>query len=371
MTSRCKVLIVDDSRSFRAALEQALAGCDDVSVVGSVYSGSKALEFIRDTPPDLVTLDVIMPGMDGLQTLRAIQQFNAGRAGEPPVGVIMVSAYTSEGADLTVQALQGGAFDYVTKPQGPSAEANVQALTQQLLGKIRQYSLRRLVPRPAGTGRDASPAPEPPGRPECVSHRPRRAHPIRAILIAVSTGGPAALARLLPELCERTELPILIVQHISAHMIEPLADSLALKCSHAVVLARDGAPIQPRTIYLAPGDRHLVVRQAPGGQPITTLTEQPPESGFRPSADVLFRSAALAYGNEAVALVLTGMLSDGTNGLRPLKRAGAHVIAQDEATSVVWGMPGSAVASGLVDEVLPLNRIAAAVQAVVESGRRA
>jgi len=365
MPGKVRILIVDDSRCFRSALEEALSGHDGIRVVGSVWNGQRALDFIRATPPDLVTLDVSMPGMDGLETLRAIQHYNSTRTEWPPVGVIMVSVHTSAGAQQTIEALQAGAFDFVTKPAGTSFDANIQDLSQQLVSKIRNYSNRhQVIPRPTNI----------PAAIHSLPHgRGNGPHRYRAVLIAVSTGGPAALTTLLPALCERIDLPILIVQHWPHYlpaMMTALVNNLGARCKNPVIEARDGGIVQAGTVYFAPVDKHLILRMGPGGSVVTTLTEQPPENSFRPSADVLFRSAALVYGGDVVVLILTGMLHDGTSGLVPLKRAGAHVIVQDEASSVVWGMPGSAVAAGHVDEIVPLDRIAGVVQAVVASGRR-
>jgi two-component system chemotaxis response regulator CheB len=354
MADPVKVLIVDDSRIFRAALEEALAGKDEVRVVGSVFSGAKALEFIRATPPDLVTLDVEMPGMDGLETLRAILALNAARPDTPAIGVLMVSAFTRAGAAVTVQALEAGAFDFITKPSSPCEKASLLALEQQLLARIRLFAARRGAPQPR------PPATAPTLRP--------RAQPVRAILLAASTGGPRALSSLLPELCERLEQPIFVVQHLPACFTGALVESLARKCRHTVQEAVDGEVVRPATVYVAPGGKHLVLRTGAGGQVLTGLNEQPPENGCRPSADVLFRSAAAVYGGAAVAVVLTGMGCDGARGLGPLRRAGAAVLVQDEASCVVWGMPGSAVEAGYVDEVLPLDRLAAAVQALAGRG---
>jgi two-component system, chemotaxis family, protein-glutamate methylesterase/glutaminase len=369
MPEAARLLIVDDSRIFRAALEQALAGEEGVAVVGSVFSGTKALEFVRGTPPDVVTLDVEMPGLDGLQTLEAIQRLNATRPKGAEVGVIMVSAFTRRGADVTVRALQAGAFDFVTKPSGESAEASLATLRQQLVAKIRLFLARRGSPHQA----EAAPLPAagPEGRQRWLESAPGR--PVRAVLIATSTGGPKALDTLLPDLCSRTDVPVLVVQHMKAGFLPSLVESLARRVPGTVALAGDGDVVRRGTVYVAPDDRHLLLRSE-GGRLLTALNEQPPENGFRPSADVLFRSAAVALGGSAVAVVLTGMtcasVADGTAGLRPLQRAGAYVLAQDEATSTVWGMPGSAVKAGLVDEVLPLDRIAAAVHALV-AGRGA
>jgi two-component system chemotaxis response regulator CheB len=369
MADAARVLIVDDSRIFRAALAEALAGEEDLRVVGSVFSGEKALEFIHAAPPDVVTLDVEMPGMNGLETLAAIQRFNAGRPAAGEVGVVMVSAFTRRGADVTVQALEQGAFDFVTKPSGPCADACLESLRKQLSAKIRLFLARRASA--AGPPEKVEPAAAG-GEPAAANAAARRrwlhgrgGRPARAVLVAVSTGGPRALAGLLPELCARVEVPVFVVQHMPAAFTRSLADQLGRKVGGGcrVVEAADGEPVRPRTVYVAPGDRHLLLRRE-GGQLVTGLTAQPCESGICPAADVLFRSAAAALGGDAVAVVLTGMLCDGTAGLGPLKRAGAYAIAQDEATSVVWGMPGSAVRAGLADEVLPLGEIPAAVAAL-------
>jgi two-component system chemotaxis response regulator CheB len=351
MADGARVLIVDDSRIFRAALAEALAGEDGITVAGSVHSGERALEFLQAHPVDVVTLDVEMPGLNGLQTLEGIQRINAGRPAAQ-AGVIMVSAFTRCGADVTVRALQAGAFDFVTKPSGPDENANRASLRQQLACKIRLF----LCSRRALERRAEAAVPS-------VPPLPAGSKPPRAVLLAASTGGPRALEALLPELRARTDLPALLVQHMPPLFTQSLTKNLNQNNAGAVVEARDGDPLRPRMVYVAPGGKHLVVRQK-GGQVCTGLNEQPPENGFRPSADVLFRSAAVGLKGAAVAVVLTGMGSDGTAGLRAFKRAGGYVIAQDEATSVVWGMPGSVVAAGLADAVLPLDRIAAALKSL-------
>lgn len=356
MSDRIRVLIVDDSRLFRGALEQALSGLPDVIVAGSVFSGAKALEFIRANPPHIVTLDVEMPGMDGLATLQEIQSINQVQPSRA-VGVIMVSAFTRRGADVTVRALQAGAFDFVTKPSGPSLEANQAVLRDELLPRIRACARQfgRVVPARAGV----LDSPKlPPARPA------RRASPIRVIAAGVSTGGPRALSTLLPELCERTTLPILIVQHMPPPFTQSLAESLTRQTGRSVVEAADGMPLESARVFIAPGGRHLVVRGTPRA-PIIGVNDNPPENGCRPSADVLFRSVAAMFGAGTLALILTGMGCDGTAGLRAIHRAGGYVIAQDEESSVVWGMPGSAVQAGLAHAVCALSQIGATAEAVV------
>ncbi|MCC6127303.1 MAG: chemotaxis-specific protein-glutamate methyltransferase CheB [Pirellulales bacterium] len=367
MPASARVLIVDDSRIFRAALEAALAGEEGIEVVGSVFNGAKALEFIRTTPPDVVTLDVEMPGMDGLETLAAIRQLDAAAPQGAEMGVIMVSAHTKRGADVTVQALSRGAFDFVAKPAGPQAEVNLALLRQQLVAKIRLFLAERsrrsgnkTIPTATRRAEQAFPSRRANRRPE-ASRRP-----IRAIVIASSTGGPKALEALLPDLSRRVELPILIVQHMPPTFTRSLADSLGRISNCPVAEALDGEPLCEKRIYLAPGGKHLLLRSDPK-RLILGLNEQPPENGCRPSADVLFRSAAAAMHDGLVAIVLTGMGRDGTAGLGAIKRAGGYAVVQDEATSVVWGMPGSAAEAGLADEILPLDEIAPAVESLIAS----
>ena len=270
-----------------------------------------------------------------------------------------------------MRALETGAFDFVTKPGGASVDSSVEQLRQDLVPKIRLFVAqrnRRLVrppaPRPAVPVRPLAPPQS--GR---TDEAPLRSCRIRAILIAASTGGPRALGALLPDLCRRVELPVFVVQHMPSDFIDSLAEHFAKQTGKAVVVAADGQVVRSRTIYLAPGLRHLVLRADAAGQLLTGWSEQPPEAGCRPSANVLFRAAAAALGGGTVAIVLTGMGNDGLTGLGPLKRAGGYVIVQDEETSVVWGMPGSVVEAGLADAVLPLGDIAAAVEFLVNRRR--
>jgi two-component system chemotaxis response regulator CheB len=372
MPQPARVLIVDDSRLFRAVLEEALSGQEGTEVVGSAFSGEKALEFLHSQPADVVTLDVDMPGMNGLEALKEILRLNVGRPPETEVGVIMVSALTRRGADVTVQALGAGAFDFVTKPSGPSSEENLALLRRQLVTKILLFvaSRRKRLSAPVVLEAGGSPR----RLVEGIGRRRRWLETagdrkVRAVVMAASTGGPRALEALMPELCRRVEAPILVVQHMPPEFTGSLAESLGRLVSGAVTEASDGEPILPRRVYIAPGGKHLVLRGNEGGL-VAGLNEGPPEGGCRPAADVLFRSAAAVLRGKVVAVVLTGMGSDGTGGLGPLKRAGAYAIAQDEASSVVWGMPGRAVEAGLIDEVLPLEKIPEAVGFLAGGGER-
>jgi len=354
VTAPARILIVDDSRTFRAGLEAALSGEPGLVVAGSVFSGDKALEFIRATPPDLVTLDVDMPGMSGLQVLEAIQQINRTRSPDSEIGVLMLSAFTRRGADVTVRALQSGAFDFVTKPSASSAEESIAQLRREVPPRIRLFMNRRA----RSAGAPAAPALSAPSATSAAARH------VKAVLIGCSTGGPKALAALLPKLSPAVNGPIVVVQHMPAEFTRSLAESLARQTALSIVEAEDEMPLEARRVYIAPGGKHLILRRDTHSRLVAGTTDQPPESGCRPSANVLFRSAGPVLGPAAVAIVLTGMGDDGTAGLRAFKRAGGYVIAQDEASSVVWGMPGSAVAAGVVDAVAPLAEIADMVRSI-------
>ena len=337
-----RVLIVDDSRIFRGGMEEALSGRDDVRVVGSVWNGEKALEFARTSQLDFVTLDIEMPGIGGIETLKALRELSGTR--QRSIGVLLVSSHTQRGAAVTIEGLQEGAFDFISKPIGPDPQANAASLRQQLFAKIDAFRSRRPV--------------------ECVAKSPtirtvstvRRVTRFRAVVIGASTGGPQALARLLPVLASECPVPIFLVQHLPADFTRYFAASLAPRCGNRIVEAGDGTIAEPGFVYVAPGGKHLVLNKV-DGKIATAFSDSPPENGCRPAADVLFRSASVAYAGQVLAVVLTGMGCDGAKGAAVLKRAGARVLVQDEATSIVWGMPGSVVAEGAADEVLPIDEI--------------
>lgn len=363
-----RVLVVDDSRMFRTAVAESLAGETSLQVVGMEANGVRAMEFLKQNPGvDVVTLDLEMPEMDGLATLKAIRELNATRQAEREIGVIMLSAHTTQGAQSTIAALSNGAFDFITKPNSGSPAESIAELKRQLPSRIRAFaarSRRRARMAAAAAAQPPAPAVQPAAQSAVTGARPllpTRTGTAQAILIGVSTGGPRALLTLLPRLTALVRLPIIVVQHMPPKFTASLAESLNKLCSHKVHEAVDQQPIEPGNTYIAPGGKHLIVRRLGPQQVVCGVNEQPPENGLRPNVDVMFRSAAQVWNGNVVAVILTGMGSDGTKGLGPLKRAGAPVIVQDEATSVVWGMPGAAVAAGLVDQVLPLDAIPEAV----------
>lgn len=353
MSDKTKLLIVDDSRIFRSAIEESLAGVNDIKVIGSVWNGRKAIEFIQSNRPDLVTLDVEMPDMDGLETLEAIQEINVSSKASKPIGAIMLSSHTKAGADTTIKALEMGAFDFIPKPEGKDLRESMELLRSQLVVKIRHFASKRTAPHLAKAPVAIPPLPR-------ITPELAVSSTVQAIVIGVSTGGPRAMASMLPSLCERVDVPIFIVQHMPATFTESLAKSLNAMCRYTVMEGTDDEVIQKEHAYIAPGGRHMLLREHDQKVRIA-VNDQPPDKGCKPSVDILFRSAASVYGKGVVAIVLTGMGVDGTKGAAVLKRAGAFVIVQDKETSVVWGMPGSVQGAGCSDAVLPLQRIPHAV----------
>lgn len=374
MAEPLRVLVVDDSRIFRAALVEAFQSIPEARVVESVFSGEKALQVLAERPVDLVTLDFEMPGMDGLATLQAIVRFNRERPDQLPVGVVMISSHTTQGAITTIEALKAGAFDFIPKPSGPDPAANKAKLVAELREKVSAFQthrtnrlLRRGLPVKAGSGSFPAVTTQPK-----VAERPSRlvSPGLAAVAVGVSTGGPRALGSVLPALVASVSCPVFIVQHMPKGFTASLAESLARQVPVSVAEASEGEEISRQVVRVAPGGRHLVVHRKPNGAFVTTLTEDAAECGCRPAANVLFRSMAAACGAQVAALVLTGMGQDGTEGATAIKRAGGLVLAQDEATSVVWGMPGSVVAAGLADAVAPLEELPGALAELAKGPRR-
>jgi len=361
-SAKIRVLVVDDSAAIRRLLRSLLDTDPGLNVVGTAANGQSALDQIGELKPDVVTLDIEMPIMDGLTCLREI------RRRWPRLPVIMLSTLTERGGAATLDALSAGASDYVPKPtQFAAADQAVAAVRAAIVPKIKALAERAAQgsafssPRAASGGPSAAvgavpaaPAPSP----VAPGHPPHR--PIEVVAIGVSTGGPNALAVLLPALAADFRVPILIAQHIPPLFSKLLADRLAASSRIAVREARDGEPLLPATAYIAPGDFHLSLVGRPGGYRVS-LGKGPPENSCRPAVDVLFRSVAEVVGAAGLGLVMTGMGQDGLVGARQLHAAGGRLLAQDEASSVVWGMPGFVVRAGLVEQVLPLEQLAAAL----------
>lgn len=341
-----RVLVVDDTAVVRRLVSDVLEAEPGIEVVGTARDGITCLKAVERFNPDVITLDVEMPGMDGLTALRHLQRDH------PDVAVIMFSTLTESGASATIDALTHGARDYVTKPSGTTSR-------EQALEQVREA----LVPRVLALGPAAEePSDEPVVQlPRTRTATDRSGKAVGLIAIGVSTGGPNALAHVLGALPGPLAVPIVITQHMPPVFTRLLAERLDATCKVPVVEAEEGMPLLPGRVHIAQGGKHLLLKRQ--GTTVTlTLGEGPPEQSCRPAVDVMFRSAAQVYGDGVLAAVLTGMGQDGLSGSKAVVAAGGTVIAQDEGSSVVWGMPGFVAKAGIADQVLPLTHIAVVLE---------
>lgn len=359
MSSPLRAVIADDSALYRTVLARALSCIEGVEVVAQAKDGTEAVECVRKFSPDFLTLDLNMPRLDGIGTLRALREARLN------CEVIIVSSETRQGAAATLEALQLGAVDFIVKPVEENAIVSAEVLGNELRRQLAAIRLRR----------DHRQFRAPASVTKVPARSPSLAIPIftepvvrlapEIIVIGVSTGGPAALPVLMSSLPAKLGVPVAIVQHMPPLFTASLAESLDKKCALSVQEGRNGQLISPNCVYIAPGGHHMKVKRAFNQTVRLEISDEAPENHCRPSVDVLFRSVAEEYGGRVVAAILTGMGNDGVAGLRILKSLGARVIAQDEATCTVFGMPQEAIRAAVVDAVLPLNRIAEALVAAV------
>jgi two-component system chemotaxis response regulator CheB len=369
-----RVLVVDDTVVYRKAVSEVMSQFPGVEVVGTANNGKIAMSKIASLKPDLLTLDIEMPEMNGLDVLAAI------RKEAYPVSAIVVSTLTQKGGELTMQALDLGAFDYITKPETRSMEESKKEIKKSLdfmLKAFRRHHemqkiLRSSFPYPQ-TGIEQ--------KREDVSQRAAKrlafirnqrhsATKAEIVGIGVSTGGPRALSLMLPSIPPDLNVPILIVQHMPPIFTESLARSLDSKCSIEVREAVDGEILKPNIALIAPGGKQMkVVAGADGKNRIIRITDDPPENSCKPSVDYLFRSIAEHYVGRAAGVIMTGMGSDGSLGLDMMNRNGSIIIAQDAASCVVYGMPKKPVEDGIVDVIAPLDKLAEAICRAVKGSQ--
>jgi len=362
-----RILVVDDTVVYRKIVSDILVEIPDVEVVGVAHNGKAAMTKIASLQPDLLTLDIEMPEMSGLEVLAGIRSDNLD------VGAIMLSTLTQKGGEMTMKALELGAFDFIPKPETGGMEESKVQVRKAILPMLKAFARRKAVRsilrgKSGGPGAAASKqATDTAGavvRRQAVSGGKKSRSEI--VAIGISTGGPNALASMLPRIPSDLNVPILIVQHMPPIFTQSLAKSLGVKCSIEVKEAADGEPLRPNTVYIAPGGRQMkVVAGADGKTRIIRVTDDPPENSCRPSADYLFRSIAHHYVGRATGVIMTGMGADGTEGLKVMKKNGATVIAQNESTCVVYGMPKEAVEANVVDVIAPLDKIAQEIASTV------
>ncbi|GJD47658.1 Protein-glutamate methylesterase/protein-glutamine glutaminase [Methylobacterium crusticola] len=363
-----RVLVADDSVVVRGLVSRWLeeAGCE---VVATASNGRIALDALDRANPDIVLLDIEMPELDGTQALPRML------AKRPGLQVVMMSTLTQRNAEISLRCLALGAIDYLPKPEGNRGVTTQASFREDLIQKVRMLgaALRgRPLGRPAPVerplGAERAPPPTPPAKPASpvvLRPRPLRAAP-RCLLIGASTGGPRAVGEVLEGIgaAALRRLPILIVQHMPPVFTAVFAEHLGTRTGLPSAEARHGEALRPGTIYVAPGGRHMGL--AGGGQEVTVRLDDGPAVNFcRPAVDVMFRDAAEVFGAATLSVVLTGMGSDGTKGAKALIDAGGTMLAQDEASSTVWGMPGSLVKAGYAHEVLPLPAIGPALRAAI------
>ncbi len=373
--SRIKVLVVDDSAFMRKAITDILSSSPDIEVIGKAKNGREAFEKVIELKPDVVTLDIEMPLLDGLQTLGYIMS-------ECPTPVIMLSAAESKHADVTMTAFEYGAVDFILKPSG-NISLDMDKIKDEIIKKVKAASkvethkLGFIHGKEDNSGisrmedaRETRKKPDDSAVIETDRAEEQKIEPDKKskfkkiVIIGTSTGGPRALQRVIPLLPSNLNAPVLVVQHMPAGFTKSLAERLDSQSGIKVREAEDGDIVKPGIVLIAPGDYHMTVRQEEINgktKEVIALNKSEKVQGVRPSVDVLLNSVAPIYGANSIGVILTGMGSDGTDGIRRLKLAGGKVIAEDESTCVVYGMPRSIIEQRLADYVLPINKIAESI----------
>ncbi len=358
---------MDDTIVYRKIVSDVLSELPGIEVIGTASNGKIALTKITTLEPDLITLDIEMPEMNGIEVLEHIRKANLN------VGVIVLSTLTYEGGDLTIRALELGAFDFIPKPQSGTMTENRETIKNFLFPMLKAFQRRREIKNILHGGAPIAKMP--------IAARPvkkipalditddviQRMHRLSGrikpkseiIAIGISTGGPNALALMMPQIPSNIGVPILVVQHMPPIFTQSLANSLSAKCAIQVQEARDGEILTPNKAWIAPGGKQMkVAASADGKNRIIRITDDPPENSCKPSVDYLFRSVADHYVGRATGVIMTGMGSDGREGAKRMKQKGAFIIAQDESTCTVYGMPKEVIEIGVADVITPLDQIA-------------
>lgn len=347
-------MVVDDSAIIRGMIARWVTEAGGFDVVCTASNGRMAVDLAERHRPEIVLLDIEMPEIDGMAALPLILKAH------PSSKVIVISTLTQRNAQISLRCLSLGAVDYLAKPESARAADAAAEFRRDLIEKLRALSAAK--PKHSRSSASSASSTAPPSTLSPI--KPGTVRP-QCLLIGSSTGGPRAVERVLQDLRPALSvIPVLIVQHMPAMFTSVFAEHLQALLSLPCREAKDGEGVNAGTVLVAPGGRHMGV-VATSGKPIIKLSDSPPENFCRPAVDVLFREAASVFGAAAIGTVLTGMGSDGTNGARYLIKAGATIVAQDEATSIVWGMPGSVVKAGLAHEILPLDAIGRSLKSLI------
>jgi two-component system chemotaxis response regulator CheB len=359
-----KVLIVDDTIVYRKIVNDVLSDLPDVEVVGSAHNGKAAITKITSLKPDLLTLDIEMPEMNGLEVLEYIKDKKLD------VGAVMLSTLTHEGGEMTMKALDLGAFDFILKPQEGNMAENTESLKKTIVPILKAFNRRNEIKHLLKGKIGSKEFNKEDNRLSGSNQVVRRMHSVAGrlrqkseiVAIGISTGGPKALAEMMPSLPSNLGVPILIVQHMPPMFTMSLAKSLDTKCSFEVKEAKDGEPVLSNVAFIAPGGKQMkIVAGADGKSRVIRITDDPAENNCKPSVDYLFRSIAHHYVGRATGVIMTGMGSDGFLGLELMKKNGSTIIAQNGETSVVYGMPKGPIDAGIVDIIAPLDMIASEI----------
>jgi len=344
-SGKITVLIVDDSAFIRKAMKRMLGSDPMIRIIGDASDGLEAVEKVKKLKPDVVTLDVKMPGIDGLQTLERLMR-------EHPVPVLMVSSLTSEGGEITLRALEMGAVDFIDKSSCHTT-MDILDIAESLIQKIKVI---------AGVDMKKVVRSRPTPRPATLSHPPSivtiaDGNPTHLVAIGTSTGGPMSLEKVLPPLPGNYPGAVLVVQHMPVGFTSSLAQRMNQQCAMAVKEAEEDDMILPGNVYIAPGGYHLTIKRAMNRYSVV-LRKNPTDVPHRPSVDVMMKSIADVWPGMILGIIMTGMGNDGSEGIQAIKEKGGAILAQNEETCVVYGMPRAAYLTGCVDRMLPLNQIA-------------
>ncbi len=355
MNRKIGVLIIDDSAFMRKSLSIMLESDPDIKVVGTARNGQEGLELVKSFKPDVATLDIEMPVMDGLTALKKIMA-------ECPTSVIMVSSLTTEGAESTLKALELGAVDFIPKELS-YVNINITKIKEDLISKVKEIVKQKLIKERLNRLKSITQ----PGKPEVQRYSQNQIPSIgyKAVAIGISTGGPLSLQKIIPVLSEKIQIPIFIVQHMPPKFTKSLADRLNSMSKLNVKEAENGERVENGTVYIAPGGYHMTITKNGFNSSHINISEEPGYTLHRPSVDVMMNSVINTYGKYTLGVIMTGMGKDGFEAIKNLKSLGGYSIAQDEQTCIVYGMPKAIVDAGLADNILPLEKIPETINKVV------